>query len=234
MKYPTLAAAVFTLAACSTNSTNQVNTSSPADITAYTFGHEAGASIRNGLAEQRLSREIFLLGVQDALNDQPVRHQLNEEEISSAVEQHTEWVTMVIDEETRVAAAKNEDEGSRFRNDYANRRETQWLGEEILYTVLTSGNGEQHPGTSDTVEVHYEGRLPNGTVFDSSVERGAPVAVDLTQVIEGWKKVISQMKEGDKWEVVLPPSQAYGATGRAPAVGPNQTLIFKIELISII
>ncbi|MBA3980000.1 MAG: peptidylprolyl isomerase [Alcanivorax sp.] len=133
-----------------------------------------------------------------------------------------------------MASERNTAEGARFRDEYARREGVQWLDDDILYSILVNGNGDQQPNSSDTVEVHYEGRLPDGTVFDSSIERGTPVAADLTQVIAGWQKVISHMTEGDVWEVVLPPSQAYGANGRAPAVGPNQTLIFKIELISII
>ena len=234
MKHYILAATAITLIGCSTTSPTQVDSSSSRDVTSYTFGYEAGNGVGDGLNSQRLDRALFLLGVQDALHDRPPRHNLNEEEVAQALEEHAEWAAMVTEEETRIASERNTAEGARFRDEYARREGVQWLDDDILYSVLVNGNGDQQPNSSDTVEVHYEGRLPDGTVFDSSIERGTPVAADLTKVIAGWQKVISHMKEGDVWEVVLPPSQAYGANGRAPAVGPNQTLIFKIELISII
>ncbi|MCH8543779.1 MAG: FKBP-type peptidyl-prolyl cis-trans isomerase [Alcanivorax sp.] len=234
MKYSILAATAITLAGCSTTSPTQVDTSSSRDITSYTFGYEAGNSAEQGLERQRLDRALFLLGVQDAMRDRAPRHNLNEEEVAHALEEHAEWAAMVTEEEIRITSEENAVEGAKFRDEYARSEGVKRLDEDILYTVLVNGNGDQQPSTSDTVEVHYEGSLPDGTVFDSSIERGTPVAVDLTRVIAGWQKAISHMTEGDVWEVVLPPNQAYGENGRAPAVGPNQTLIFKIELISVI
>ena len=81
--------------------------------------------------------------------------------------------------------------------------------------------------------MHYHGTLPDGTVFDSSVEREQPATFGLQQIIPGWQEALPMMKEGDKWKIVLPPSLAYGEQGAGGDIGPNQVLIFEIELLDV-
>ena len=102
----------------------------------------------------------------------------------------------------------------------------------LQYQVLKAGDGAQ-PEATDTVEVHYHGTLVDGTVFDSSVERGTPASFPLNGVIPGFREAITRMKTGAKWKVVMPSELAYGENGAPPKIGPNETLIFEIELISI-
>jgi len=83
------------------------------------------------------------------------------------------------------------------------------------------------------VKVNYQGALVDGKVFDSSYERGEPVSFTLSQVIKGWQEVIPLMSVGSKWQVVIPPELAYGERGAGNAIGPNETLVFDIELIGI-
>ena len=99
----------------------------------------------------------------------------------------------------------------------------------LKYIVLTVGTGSI-PTVDSTVEVHYAGRLLDGTVFDSSVGRGVPAQFGVTQVIEGWVEVLQLMPEGSKWEVYIPSDLAYGEKGSGP-IGQNQDLIFEIELL---
>jgi FKBP-type peptidyl-prolyl cis-trans isomerase len=82
--------------------------------------------------------------------------------------------------------------------------------------------------------VHYHGTLQNGTVFDSSVQRGQPTVLGLNQVIPGWREGIPLMKEGAKYRFIVPPHLAYGARGAPPKIGPNETLIFEVELIEVL
>ncbi len=102
----------------------------------------------------------------------------------------------------------------------------------LQYTVLTAGTGDTHPTASDKVKVHYHGTLIDGTVFDSSVDRGEPISFGLNQVIPGWTEGVQLMVEGEKSRFFIPSSLAYGnrATGK---IKPGSTLIFEIELIGI-
>src|SRR5262252_290920 len=101
----------------------------------------------------------------------------------------------------------------------------------ILITIK-EGNGA-NPKSSDTVKVHYHGTLIDGTVFDSSVQRGEPATFPVNRVIPGWTEVLQLMKEGDKWQVFIPSQLAYGPGGAGGDIGPNSTLIFDIELLAI-
>lgn len=102
----------------------------------------------------------------------------------------------------------------------------------LQYKVISTGKGKQ-PKTSDSITAHYKGALIDGRVFDSSYKRGEPATFSVGQVIKGWQEVLPLMKEGDKWQVFIPSSLAYGERGQGPVIGPNETLIFEIELIKV-
>lgn len=106
------------------------------------------------------------------------------------------------------------------------------LADGLQYKIITPGNGPK-PTAQDTVTVNYEGRLIDGTEFDSSYKRGEPATFPLRGVIPGWTEVLQLMPTGSTWEVYIPSALAYGEQGIPPIIGPNQTLIFKINLISI-
>ncbi len=101
----------------------------------------------------------------------------------------------------------------------------------LQYKVITPGTGKT-PGPKDTVKVHYEGTLIDGTVFDSSIKRGEPATFPVNGVIAGWTEALLLMKEGAKYQLVIPPKLAYGVAGQGP-IGPNAVLIFDVELIDI-
>lgn len=103
----------------------------------------------------------------------------------------------------------------------------------IQYAVVESGNGRQSPTVTSTVTVNYRGMLVDGTEFDSSWAHGAPVTFQVNKVIPGWQDVIPRMHVGDRWKVVIPPNLAYGERGQLPRIGPNEALVFEIELIDI-
>tara|TARA_B100001758_G_scaffold224454_1_gene215833 strand:- start:10383 stop:11057 length:675 start_codon:yes stop_codon:yes gene_type:complete len=102
----------------------------------------------------------------------------------------------------------------------------------LQYEIISSGDGEQ-PTTSDQVTVHYHGMLTDGTVFDSSVDRGQPATFGVTQVIKGWTEALQLMHVGDKWKLTIPSNLAYGDQGAGGMIGPGATLIFEVELLSI-
>jgi FKBP-type peptidyl-prolyl cis-trans isomerase len=103
----------------------------------------------------------------------------------------------------------------------------------LKYTVLKKGTGTVSPKASDTVKVHYHGTLLNGTVFDSSVQRGEPISFGLSQVIPGWTEGLQLMKVGDKFKFEIPPNLAYGEQSPSPLIPPNSTLVFEVELLAI-
>jgi FKBP-type peptidyl-prolyl cis-trans isomerase FklB len=102
----------------------------------------------------------------------------------------------------------------------------------LQYKKLISGNGEK-PKASDTVKVHYRGTLIDGTVFDSSYDRGEPAVFPVNGVIAGWVEALQLMNVGDKYELTIPSDLAYGAQGSGPVIGPDATLVFEVELLGI-
>lgn len=103
----------------------------------------------------------------------------------------------------------------------------------LKYEVLKRGTGTVSPKPTDTVKVHYHGTLLNGTVFDSSVERGEPISFPLNGVIAGWTEGLQLMKVGDKFKFEIPPNLAYGPNSPSPKIPPNSTLVFEVELLGI-
>ena len=102
----------------------------------------------------------------------------------------------------------------------------------LQYEVIASGNGPQ-PTASDKVKTHYHGMLTDGTVFDSSVERGEPISFQVGGVIQGWQEALQLMRVGDKWRLVIPSELAYGARGAGAKIPPHSTLVFEVELLGI-
>ena len=119
-----------------------------------------------------------------------------------------------------------------FLNHYSTLPNVTKLADGLQYRILKEGTGK-HPSLKDAVTVHYQGKLVNQKVFDSSYERNEPLTLHLNQVIKGWQEALPLMKEGAKWELVIPAKLAYGETGVSNVIPPNSTLIFEVELISV-
>jgi peptidylprolyl isomerase len=103
----------------------------------------------------------------------------------------------------------------------------------LQYLILQKGTGTKHPSATDRVQVHYEGKLLNGTVFDSSIKRGQPISFNLNQVIKGWTEGVQLMVVGDKTRFFIPPEMAYGNKGAGSDIPGGSTLIFEVNLLSI-
>lgn len=132
------------------------------------------------------------------------------------------------------AGKQNKEAGEAFLAENGKRVEVKTTPSGLQYEVLTEGDGPM-PEATDQVEVHYTGKLIDGTVFDSSVDRGVPARFGVTQVIPGWVEALQLMKAGSKWRLFIPSNLAYGPNG-APGspIGPNSTLIFDVELLKVI
>src|SRR5205823_3778662 len=115
----------------------------------------------------------------------------------------------------------------------AQSKEMKTTDSGLKYQVLKQGTGTVSPKATDTVKVHYHGTLLNGTVFDSSVQRGEPISFPLNAVIPGWTEGLQLMKVGDKFKFEIPANLAYGANSPSPKIPPNSTLVFEVELLGI-
>jgi FKBP-type peptidyl-prolyl cis-trans isomerase FklB len=127
---------------------------------------------------------------------------------------------------------KNKAEGEAFLAKNKNKPGVVTLPDGLQYKIIIDGKGAQ-PSGNDQVTVHYAGRLINGTEFDSSYKRGEPTTFPVNGVIAGWVEALQLMKAGSTWELYIPANLAYGEQGAPPIIGPNQTLIFKVNLIDV-
>jgi FKBP-type peptidyl-prolyl cis-trans isomerase FklB len=131
-----------------------------------------------------------------------------------------------------VQGKKNLEAGQAFLEANKKKEGVVTLPSGLQYKVLTEGKGKQ-PKSSDSVIAHYRGTLINGTEFDSSYKRNEPATFPVQGVVKGWQEALPLMKEGAKWQIYIPADLAYGPRGAGQAIGPNETLIFDIELISV-
>ena len=129
-------------------------------------------------------------------------------------------------------ARVNAEAGKAFLAENAKRSEVKTTASGLQYEVIAEGDGNK-PSANNTVKVHYTGSLIDGTVFDSSVQRGEPAVFGVTQVIPGWVEALQMMTVGSKWRLFIPSELAYGANGAGNIIGQNATLIFEVELLGI-
>ena len=198
----------------------------------YLMGLDNGSSI---LAMQiEFDEEAFRLGLEDALAARDPR--LSQEDISSTVAEF-EKEMKIKQEELQASqqkmlteqAEENAKKGADFMDTNLSKTGVVTTQSGLQYRILAEGTGSK-PTTDNTVEVHYEGRLIDGVIFDSSIQRGEPARFGVTQVIPGWTEALLLMSEGSKWELVIPPELAYGPGGTGP-IPANATLIFEVELL---
>lgn len=189
------------------------------DSLSYAFG----ISIGDNLQKDSIELDPVMLG--KALYD------LKNEEALMTAEEANQAIQSFFQEKEKAKHQVAIDEGEKFLSENAQKEGVQKTETGLQYKVIKQGTGAQ-PTAENQVTVHYEGRLIDGTVFDSSYERGEPATFGLNQVIPGWTEALQLMKEGGVWEIYLPHDLAYGPR-KAGQIPPYSTLIFKVELISV-
>lgn len=196
----------------------------------YSLGVELGRSLKESAAPYELDPGIVARGLQDALSGKHLL--MDEEDIDEALAEFREIVASRQQEQRRQLAQANLKQGAAFLKSNADKQGVVQLPSGLQYQVLQKGDGPT-PGLEQTVTVHYRGTLLDGTVFDSSYERGQPASFPLKGIIAGWQEALQRMPEGSKWRLFIPPGLAYGEQQAGPHIGPNSVLIFDVELIGI-
>lgn len=190
----------------------------------YTLGYQLAQSLRQQGFE--LDGEVAASAVRDAFAGNKPR--MSQAEMQATIQTMN---AMLLQKKVELAQA-NHEAGKKFLAENKAKKGVVTRDSGLQYKVIKAGTGKS-PKATDTVVAHYEGRLLNGNVFDSSIQRGSPATFPLSRVIKGWQEVVPLMKEGAKWQVYIPAELAYGEQGAGQKIGPNETLIFDIELIKI-
>lgn len=194
------------------------------------LSYAIGVTMANSLKQQKIDGDVDAKLIGEAIVDILGGKKLK---VSQADQQAamTAFQQKMMAKQKEAADGKKS-AGDKFRAENKKRKGVTELPNGIQYEVLKDAKGDK-PKKTDKVTVHYHGTLIDGTVFDSSTKRGKPASFPLNGVIKGWQEVLPLMSTGAKWKVVIPPELAYGPRGAGGSIGPNETLIFEIELISI-
>ncbi|MCM1117070.1 MAG: FKBP-type peptidyl-prolyl cis-trans isomerase [Pseudoflavonifractor sp.] len=199
------------------------------DRISYALGLSMGNNFRSSGIE-KLDVNDFAAGVAAVFSGEKPQMTYDE-----AKEEIRKFFT-AMEERQQAAAAEigkaNRAAGEAFLAENGKRPEVKTTASGLQYRIIEEGSGES-PKAGDRVTVHYTGRLIDGTVFDSSVERGEPATFGVTQVIPGWVEALQMMKPGAKWELFIPSALAYGPQGAGGIIGPDAMLIFDVELIKV-
>lgn len=192
------------------------------DKISYALGLSLGNNLLgSGVADLNVAE--LTTGIQDVLDKKQPKISYQEAQ---------EVINKYFEELQGKAFEKNVSEGKVFLEANGKRGEVVTLKSGLQYEILKEGNGPI-PKANNTVKVHYHGTLIDGTVFDSSVQRGQPATFGVTQVISGWVEALQLMPVGSKWKLFIPSNLAYGSQGAGQHIGPHTTLIFDVELLGI-
>ena len=198
------------------------------DRVSYIIGMEVGKTFKKQSID--IDADILTRGIKDAISGgKPL---LTEQEIQETMAAFQKEAMAKQAELAKKLGEKNKSEGETFLVKNKEKEGVKTLPSGLQYVVIKAGTGKK-PNINDSVITHYRGSLIDGTEFDSSYRRGQPVTFPVSGVIAGWTEALQLMEEGAKWQLFVPPNLAYGEQGTGGVIGPNATLIFEIELISI-
>ena len=192
------------------------------------FSYAVGVQLSQNMLRQAIpvDPEAFIQAIDDVLNHKDLK--LTPEEMQQVLVSYQQQQMQKQSE----LAATNKTAGEKFLSENKAKPGVVTLPSGLQYKIINAGNGNK-PTLDDTVVVHYEGSLLDGKVFDSSYQRGEPIQLQVNGVIKGWQEALPLMPVGAKWQVFIPAELGYGEGGAGGDIGPNSTLLFDIELISI-
>jgi FKBP-type peptidyl-prolyl cis-trans isomerase FklB len=194
----------------------------------YSIGVNLGKDFkRQGIA---LDQGLFAQGIKDALSGSKTT--MTDDDMQTTLMAFQQEIMGKMQAKQKVEGEKNAKEGQAFLTANKNKEGVVTLPSGLQYKIITAGSGPK-PTKDQTVKCHYRGTLIDGTEFDSSYKRGEPAEFPVSGVIKGWTEALQLMPVGSKWQLFIPGDLAYGLNGGGPKIGPNATLIFDVELISI-
>ena len=225
------------LSSCSNNSTNKAveqNKTPETEIEklSYSIGVMEAQSLKSKLTQSELDTITDANAIAKAFKDVLEGNDLDisEEESMKIINEYFKKVQeAALSPEKSAKAIKD---GAKYLAENGEKEGVTTTESGLQYEVMNAGSGAK-PTADDQVTVHYHGMLTDGTVFDSSVERGEPAQFGVTQVIPGWVEALQLMSVGDKWKLTIPSALAYGDRGAGGLIGPGETLVFEVELIGI-
>ena len=194
----------------------------------YTIGVNIGQDFKS--QNMDVDPDVLLMGLKDVLSGKEL--QLTEEEMVQEVQNFQQEMQAKMAADMEEMAAKNKAEGEAVLAENAKQEGIVVTESGLQYKILEPGEGDV-PGPADLATVHYRGTLIDGTQFDSSYDRGQPATFPVGGVIPGWTEALQMMKPGAKWQLFIPAELAYGERGAGQDIGPNATLLFDVELISV-
>lgn len=196
------------------------------------LSYALGADLAKNLKGQSIDVDPngIMRGMKDVLSG--VKTLMSDEEIRSTLTALSQELMAKQAQEAKKIGEKNKKEGDAFLEQNKKKDGVKTLPSGLQYKVITEGTGKS-PKATDTVTVNYRGTLIDGTEFDSSYKRGQPASFPVNGVISGWTEALQLMREGARWHLFIPSGLAYGERGAGGSIGPNATLIFDVELVSI-
>lgn len=198
------------------------------DKVSYSIGVQIGTSLKRNDPDVDIS--LVQKGLEDAFKEQ--RPLMGSQDITTTLRAYQQQRQERMAKQMAAQGEININEGAKFLEENKSREGVKSTSSGLQYKVLKEGDGPK-PTAANTVKVHYMGTLLDGTEFDSSYKRGEPAVFPLNGVIRGWTEGLQLMKVGSKYRLFIPSDLAYGAHGAGAAIGPNATLIFDVELLSI-
>jgi len=198
------------------------------DKISYVIGMDMGSNFKKQSID--IDPDILVRGIKDGLSGG--KSLLTEQEVLEITTAFQKEMMAKQEELNKKLGEKNKKEGEVFLAENKKKEGVKTLPSGLQYKVIKAGTGKK-PKLTDTVTTNYRGTLIDGTEFDSSYRRGQPASFPVNGVIPGWTEALQLMEEGAKWQLFVPPNLAYGDRGAGRQIGPNATLIFEVELISI-
>ena len=194
----------------------------------YGIGMDIGGNLKRQSVE--VDPDLLAKGLKDSYGGGKTI--LTEDQARQAITDFQKTLMAKQAETMQKLSEKNKADGEKFLSENAKKEGVKTLPSGLQYKEITPGTGKS-PKAADTVTTHYKGTLIDGTEFDSSYKRGQPATFPVSGVIPGWTEALQLMKEGAKWQLFVPSNIAYGERGAGREIGPNATLIFEVELISV-
>ncbi len=220
---------IFGLLACSAESKDKVEIKTQLDSAAYAIGMNMGKQFLND--SLMLDTDILSKGINDVLYGDTTL--FTDEQMRQAIMSLQSMLQERQQKAQAEAGKENKEIGEKFLEENKNKEGVKVTESGLQYKIIREGTGKS-PGPNDKVKVHYKGTLIDGTVFDSSYDRGQPLELSVNGVIKGWTEALQMMKEGGKWKLFIPSDLAYGNRQQGPKIGPNSTLIFEVELLEVL